>query len=373
MQRRARGRGAVYLRADGRWEAQFRMADGRRKCLYGRTRREVLSKLRETRWAVAHGLPVSSRKLLLSEYLEYWLEMTRCRVRTSTYQNCELNVRRLTRVLGRIPLLRLSPPLIQEAYRHLRAGGLSDHSVLQTHRVLNRCLMQAFHWGLIPRNPTILVFPPRPARREMTALSADHLLRLLDHTRGHRLYPLWVVLGTTGLRLGEALGLSWDDVNIGSGRVVVRRGLQRQRRAGKVFVPLKTARSYRTVVLTRRAVEALRDQRQLHDELRVTEEGWNDQGLVFPDTVGGPMEPGHPGSVLRRVLREAGLPPIRVHDLRHTAATIMLVEGVHPKVVQDMLGHSTITTTLDTYSHVMPTLHDAAVRKLDLILDRSAA
>ena len=309
----------------------------------------------------------------LAEYLEYWLEGQHDRVRVTTYDTLELNVRRITAQLDRTPLERISPSLIQEAYRSLRRTGLQDYAILQLHRMLHRALMQAFHWGLIPANPAINVVRPRQRKREMTALDRGQLLRLLEASKDQPYHALFVVFGTTGIRLGEALGLKWEDVDLISGRLIVRRALQRHRWKGLVFVPLKTASSYRTVVLSRRAIDALRAEQQRQHEVRGHNESWNPFDLVFPTSKGGPLDRGRPNEMLKPLLRNAGLPAIRVHDLRHTAATVMLIQGVHPKVVQEMLGHSTITTTMDTYSHVLPTMHDEAVRRLDEALDQVAA
>jgi integrase len=373
MAKRRYGSGAVFHRSDGRWESQFRLADGSRKCVYGKTRREVVRRLREVRWELANGFAVSSRKLHLRQYFEYWLEQNRGRVRHNTFYSLKLSSRRLLDEVGDIPVSQLSPAVIQGAYHRLHVRGLSTYSVLQAHRMLNRAMNQAVQWGLIPSNPVARVLPPRPRKREMTALQPDQLVRLLDGTIDEDLHPLYVVLGTAGLRMGEALGLSWDDVDLIAGRLVVHRALQNQVGVGLVFVPLKTASSYRTVVLTRRAVQALHLQRQRLQVLRETEARWMDQGLVFPNSVGGPMYPGRPNHDLKPLLRRLALPQIRAHDLRHTTASVLLTQGVHPKVVQEMLGHSTIATTMDTYSHVMPTMHDDAVRKLDEVLERLVA
>jgi integrase len=368
MSKRKDGSGALYHWADGRWEAQFRLAGGGRKSVYGRTRREVLSKLREVRWTVSHGVPVSSRKLHLGGYLEYWLDMTKSRVRPSTFRNCELNVERLAKHLAQVPLADLSPAAIQETYRRLKEQGLSAYSVLQAHRTMNRALTQAFHWGLIRRNPAALVFPPRPKPRPMTALAPEELRQLLNASCGDPLHPLLVVLGTAGLRLGEALALTWDDLDLDQGRLAVRRTLQAQRGVGLVFGAPKTRTSNRTVVLTQRALRALRDHRIREAKRQAATARWQDTGLVFANRSGGPLHQSRANQALARALERAGLPRIRVHDLRHTAVTALLVLGVHPKLVHDFLGHSSIKTTLDTYSHVMPTIHDDAIRRLDLIL-----
>jgi integrase len=199
----------------------------------------------------------------------------------------------------------------------------------------------------------------------MTALSPKELGRLFKHTRDDRLYPLWVVLGTAGLRIGEALGLSWVDVDLVAGNARIRRALQRRRGAGFIFLETNTASSRRTVLLTKLAVEALREQRARQNGARRCQPDWEDSGLVFTSLSGGPMEAAVARRALARATLGAGLPNIRVHDLRHTTATVLLVAGVHPKVVQDLFGHHTITTTMDIYSHVVPAMHQDAVSKLD--------
>jgi integrase len=167
-----------------------------------------------------------------------------------------------------------------------------------------------------------------------------------------------VLLATTGLRLGEARGLLWSDIDFANGRLVVNRALQRQTGTGYVFVEPKTARSRRTVYLAPGTLSALTDhrRRQVEDQLAVGPE-WSNTGLVFTTAVGRPADGTWAIKWFRRALDQAGLPRVRIHDLRHTAATHLLRRGVHPKVVQELLGHSTISLTLDTYSHVAPALH----------------
>jgi integrase len=369
MGKRANGQGAVYLRGDGRWEGQLRLPAGGRKSVYARTRRDLLRKLREANWMLAQGLPVSSRNQALSTFLASWLEVVRHRIRPSTYDTYELNIRRISAQLGAVPLVRLSPPGIQDAYGRLSAQGLSDYSVLQVHRTLHRALDRAFRWGLIPRNPASIVLPPRPRRREMTALTSTQLLILFGSTRGERFHPLWVLLGTAGLRLGEALGLEWVDVNLEARRISVRQAVQRRRGVGLVLLAPKTPRSRRSVQLTELAVEALQKHRRQQAKLRSTKSSQAPSPrFVFTSRVGGPMDGSRARTALLEALLRAGLPRVRVHDLRHTTASVLLEIGVHPKVVQDLLGHSTIAVTMDTYSHVAPGLHLEAIQKLDVLL-----
>jgi integrase len=368
MGKRANGQGAVYLRGDGRWEGQLRLPAGGRKSVYARTRRDLLRKLREANWMLAQGLPVSSRNQTLSTFLASWLEVARHRIRPSTYDSYELNIRRISAQLGAVPLVRLSPPGIQDAYGRLSAQGLSDYSVLQVHRTLHRALDRAFRWGLIPRNPASLVLPPRPRKREMTALTSEQLLRLLSSTRGEPMHALWVLLGTAGLRLGEAMGLEWVDVDLEARRVRIHQAVQRRRGVGLVLLSPKTPRSRRSVQLTEIAVEALRAHRLLQQGLRPIK--WIEAAsprFVFTSRVGGPMDGSRARTALTEALLRAGVPRVRVHDLRHTTASVLLELGVHPKVVQDLLGHSTIAVTLDAYSHVAPGLHLEAIRQLDLL------
>jgi integrase len=240
--------------------------------------------------------------------------------------------------------------------------------VEQTHTVLHRALRQAGLWGLVLRNPTEAVTVPRPTRREMHTLAEEEVGRLFQTSRGHRLHALWVLLATTGLRLGEARGLRWTDIDVGAGRMVVNRALQRQTGHGYVFVEPKTARSRRTVYLAPGTLRALSDhrRRQVEDQLAAGPR-WENTGLVFTTPTGRPVDGSWASKWFHRALDQAGLSRLRIHDLRHTAATHLLRRGVHPKVVQELLGHSTISLTLDTYSHVAPTLQAEVANHMQVL------
>jgi integrase len=350
--------------------AQRRLPNGERRTVYSLKKSVVQEKLRALRRAAEDGaLPAIDRRITVEQYLDRWLEAIRGSVRPSTYVSYDLNARRLKKIIGRPQLSALTPPMIQTAYARLSSQGLSPRSVLQIHATLHRALGQAVKWGLIVRNPSEAVDRPRPPRVEMSTLTLDELLRLFEAARGTRMYALFVLLGTTGMRLGEALGLKWDDIDVAGRRLVIRRALQRQTGSGLLFVEPKTSRSRRTVHLTALAVEALVEHKDHTDLLkRVARDRWRESGLVFTSTVGDGMEAGVVNDNLRRLLAKTGLRHIRVHDLRHTVATILLQGGAHPKLVQDLLGHSTVTLTLDTYSHVTPALHLEATRRLDEVM-----
>jgi integrase len=179
---------------------------------------------------------------------------------------------------------------------------------------------------------------------------------------------------TTGLRLGEALALRWSDLDLKEGRATIRRAVQRQRGAGLVFVEPKSARSRRTVPIPRETIDVLEQQRRSNDRDRSkARDPWQENDLVFPNPVGRPRDTAYRSISFHAALDRADLPRMRLHDLRHTAATHLLTKQVHPKVVQDLLGHSTIAITLDTYSHVMPALAKAASNEMSRLVPTQAA
>jgi integrase len=232
-------------------------------------------------------------------------------------------------------------------------------------------LNQAVVLRLLQRNPAKDLAAPRVARREMRTLSRDEVRRLLSSSAGSRWHALWAILVTTGLRLGEATALRWSDLDLSKGTATIQRSVQRQKGVGMVFVEPKTQGSRRTVQLPPGAVATLKEHRPLVLQERLAAGAfWNDLDLVFPSLLGGPIDPARVNESLHTALHKANLPRLRVHDLRHTAATLLLEEGAHPKVVQDLLGHSTIAMTLDLYSHVTPRLQQQAVSKMQgLVFD----
>ena len=367
MSKRGHGEGSIYQRADGRWVASVSLIGGVRRDYYGRTRREVQDKLATALRAQRDGVLLAKTDQTLSAYLEQWLEtMAKPSVRPRTFENYRLNVRRARELLGRIRLGELTPAAIQGAYAALLRRGLAPRSVWQMHMVLHRALRQAVLSGALVRNPVDGVSRPRASHHEIRTLTIDEVKRLFEITRDHRLHALWVVLATTGVRLGEALGLKWEDVDFNLGRLSIRRSLQREAHVGFVLVEPKTAKSRRSVYLAPGTIQALKEHlvRQ-ENERQLARDLWQPKhDLVFKSELGKPMQDGQVSWSFHQALAKAGLPRIRIHDLRHTAATQLLERGVHPKVVQEMLGHSTITLTLDTYSHVMPGLHVQAAAQM---------
>jgi integrase len=279
-----------------------------------------------------------------------------------------VRVRAVPRI-GKRQLAKLTPLDLQSLYTELADSGLSARSIGHTHRVLHRALDQAVKWNLLGRNPCDGATAPRTQRTEMKVLTPEQVRAFLSATVEHPAHALYTLAVTSGMRAGELLGLQWRDVDLDAGKLTVQRALQQQNSAGLVFVTPKTAKSRRMILLSQHAINALRTHRdrQIFHRHQVGAE-WRDLDLVFPGPFGGPADPSWSRQVFYAALETAGMPRVRFHDLRHTAATLALMQGVHPKVVSDMLGHGTVGLTLDTYSHLLPAMHQQAAAAMDAIL-----
>jgi integrase len=370
--RRANSEGSITRRADGRWMGRVRLRDGTRRAVYGRNHAEVAAKLRETVAIADRGLPQPSGTETVESFLAAWLESSRNRLRPSTWGAYERHLRRhVLPTLGRQRLAKLLPLDLDRLYQHLLAGGLSPSSVHHIHAILHKALGQAMRWDLVGRNVADLVDPPRMRRIPMRALSPEEARRFLEAARGDPLEALYVLAITTGMRRGELLALRWRDVDVQGATLSVTGTLQRVGDRLEIREP-KTGSSRRSIELTAQAVEALDGHRAAQVRQRLTAgERWRDHDLVFCTEVGTPIEA---GNLLRRsfwpLVRRAGLGHLRFHDLRHTAATLMLAGGVHPKVASEMLGHSTVAITLNLYSHVTRTMGRQAATTMEEILGR---
>lgn len=254
-------------------------------------------------------------------------------------------------------------------------SGLSALTIRHVHATLHRALKDAVRWERLMRNPIDAADPPRiggDGTRELKTWSAEQLRAFLTATHGDRLSPIWHLLAMTGMRRGEALGLRWEDVDLEAGRLSVRRALIPNGAVVVVSEP-KTARGRRSVALDPETVEVLKSQaaQQLDDQERKGD-AWSDTGLVFTKADGEAWHPEVVSRFFRAAVKRSLLPEIRLHDLRHTHATLALRAGIHPKVVSERLGHATIAITLDTYSHAIPAMQEeAAVLIADLVFTRS--
>jgi integrase len=353
--------------------------DGRRRQRWRKLaatgKREAQKELSKLLAEIGSGAHVEPTRLTAAEYLEKWLaDYAKPNVAAKTYERYEQIIRlHLAPALGSYPLAKLQPLHIQEYYSRAlqsgrldkRPGNLSPTTVLHHHRVLKEALGQAVKWQIIPRNPADAVEPPRPTRKEMRVFTPDQIGRLLEAARGTYLYIPILLAVATGARRGEILALRWRDADLDAGTISVCRSLQ-QTKAGLSFKEPKTARSRRVVVLPAFAVDILRRHRveQAEQRLRVGP-AWEDHDLVCCREDGRPIAPNSIHSAYETVLRKAGVPYVNLHALRHSHATMLLAQGVHPKIVSERLGHSQIAVTMDLYSHVSLPMQQEAAAKLD--------
>src|SRR5574340_170285 len=369
--KRGQGEGSIYRRKDGLWAAAL-MYHGKRVVKYFSTQHEARDWLQETRHQMRDGLTIAVTKLTVTEFLREWLTTYEDSVRPKTYEQYTQIVNRyLAPEFGNLKLRDLRPDHIQTFYARKIRDGKSQRTVLIIHAVLHRALNQALRWGLIGRNPAQAVNRPKFKKKEMQTLDEAQVKALLRVVEGSRHETLFWMAVTTGLRQGELLGLKWSDLDWVSRRLSVQRQLQRFRQRGLVFTPPKSDAGRRSVLLSLGTIKRLRSHHVIQSyEKLFAGERWQESNLLFPSPLGTPMEPRNLFRVYKSLLRQAGLPSIRFHDLRHTAATLMLQQGIHPKVVQERLGHSDIALTLNTYSHVLPSIQEEAVQKLDQLFLR---
>jgi integrase len=304
-----------------------------------------------------------------------WLEeVHKASIRPRSYERYEQIIRlHLLPTLGAIPVQKLSPQQVQQLMVKKLAEGLHPTTVINIHNLLHKALDDAVRWGLVARNVCDLVSPPRKVRREMQALTPEQVKRFLEAIKGHRLEALFTLALATGMRRGEILGLKWQDINFKEGMLQVRRVLSRLPQLmgkGDVEAEPKTNKSRRSIVLPTFVLAALQQHRLDQQKLKAAVGAdWHDQDLVFCTGTGTSLNPNRVLEALKKVLKQAGLPTIRFHDLRHSAATLLLSLGIHPKVVQELLGHSQIGMTLDIYSHVLPTMQKEAMERLTKALE----
>jgi integrase len=362
MTRRSNGEGSIYQRGDGRFCAAIVHDDpatGRRKrtVLYGKTRREVLAKLKAATDRAEAGAPVKDARTTVAAWLTHW------QATTLTASGRKDSTKALYSYLatkhlgpapfGAIPLDRLRPSDVEALILVLSTErNLSQSTVRTAYTVLRAALDGAVRDGLLARNPAAVVARPGVARKEARSLSAPEVGQLLRETNRSRFGVAFVLIAATGLRRGEALALTWDDVDVDAGVVKVRGTLGRVGGSLVVTAP-KTAKSRRTIRLSPPVVAALRAHRKVQAAERLAAANvWHESGFVFTTENGQPVDPRNFLRALTTAARRAGLSGVGVHTLRHSAASMLLDAGVGLKTVSEMLGHSSVSITGDIYQHV---------------------
>jgi integrase len=373
---RANGEGTVYARKNKQgkvigYRGSYFAPDGKRRHVSGKTKTEALVALRKATVDRDGGLIFEVENITLAEYLHRWLDspVKTKNLKPITVEQYEQQIRvHIVPSLGRVKLRTLSPELVQDFYDSKIAAGLKPSSVRYIHAVLHNALEHAHKRRLIPDNVASKTDPPKVRPPEIQPLDAEQAKTLLDASRTEPLGSLYTVAATAGLRIGELLALRWTDVDLEQGVMRVSRNLSRAK-GGPRFTTPKNGKG-RSVTLTKQAIESLRSHRKAQNEVRLRLGTlWEDNGLVFASETGKPLTRDF---VDRRsfkpLLKRAGLPKIKLHDLRHTCATLLLSRGVHPKYVQELLGHASIVMTLNRYSHWIPSMGDQTARAMEAAL-----
>ena len=339
-----------------------------------RTKRLAEEALAAALQSMHDGSFVATDPQTVGEWIDRWLVAMAPKIRSSTLRDYRMGLTRVKDRLGHVRLQELRPLDVEELYAslledgHRFGGGLAPKTVKNVHIALRRSLADAERFGLVNRNVASLVKPPSATRPEFITWTADDVRTFLAAVEGERDAAAYRLLIATGMRRGEVLGLRWSSVDLGSSRLTIERSLTVVDSV-VVWSPPKTARSRRSISLDPVTVAALRAHRVAQLEERVAAgDAWNSEiDLVFCDEIGDVLHPNRFTRRFQSAARRAGVPVIRLHDLRHTWATLALQAGVHPKIVSERLGHATTGITLDIYSHVQPTLDaEAAVTVADL-------
>lgn len=404
--RRGHGEGSIVLLSDGRWQGRVRTTDAKtgkqsRIAVYGKTQKEAREKLKKVIKDLENGIAKHTSKMTFGEWLDYWLEnhIKRQR-RLTTWENYSTIVRlHIKPILGDIKISKLQPSDFQELYNHKldkgrvkredcakkgnsankhnrvkeeagveKSPGLSAKTVGLIHLVCHSALKQAIRENVISRNPTEATTTPKKVKKEIQPMNEEQIRQFLLASKQDRLSAAFYLLISTGLRRGELLGLKWSDIDLEAGTLHIQRSLVKTNTEQAKFHPTKTAKSQRLVPLTPDVVAELKlHKAKQEEESAKLGEAYADNDMVFCRADGVLLYPDVLDNKFHSLLEKAGLPRFRVHDLRHTFATMMLKQDVHAKVVQEILGHSNIGVTLDTYSHVLPGLKEDAMTKMQSI------
>jgi len=371
---RGNGTGTVYPRKNNEgkiigYRGSYFAPDGKRRYVSAKRKGDAERSLREAMTNADRGLVFDATNQTVSEYMTRWLEdFAKANLASRTYHNYRLQIREhIVPAFGKMKLSKLDTPNVQALYTAKLRDGLKPSSIRYIHAVLHCALEKAVELRLIARNPAASARPPKISQEEITPLDAEQSHGFLEAARGDRFECLYVLSLTCGLRMGESLGLKWSDIDLDAGTLRVHRQLQRVREGGGlVFSEPKNA-SRRTIDLPQRALEALRShrKRQLEEQLKVGATRQDDD-LIFASSKGTPMDAQNiVNRYFKPLLRRAGLPDIRWHDLRHTCFKLLLGRGTHPKYVQHLAGHASIQLTLDRYSHWMPSMGKLTASAMD--------
>jgi integrase len=366
--KRGQNEGSIVKRKNGTYMVQVTV-DGKRITKYFKSRKEANKWLIDTLHKIQRGIFYSGPKLTLHEFLEEWLKSRKGSIKPKTlFQYRQIVELHINPILGQIKINELKPADVQALYNKKVETGTGVRTVRLIHNVLHCALNHALRLGIIYRNPSDAVYKPKAKKKEMQVLDENQVRSFLIAARGNRFESLFKLAITTGLRQGEILGLKWSDLDWSTYQLNIQRQVQRVPERGLVFSDPKTSAGRRMILLGSDTILYLKEhfKRQLI-EREFQGEKWQDNDLIFPSSTGTPLDQSNLNRYYKQLLQKANLPNIRFHDLRHTAASLMLKQGVSVKVVQERLGHSDAAMTLNVYSHVIPGMQEEAAQKMDEI------
>ena len=365
---RGHNEGSVYFdKSRDQWVVAITMSPGKRKKFYFEKKADALRKKNEALRELEQGTLPTGNQRKLGEFIENWLEnVHKENLRISPYVKYKKLVRYIVAGLGEVWLQKLTPLQVQQFYAKKRKDGLSSKTVHEIHGVLHLALKHAVRWNYISRNVCELVDSPRVVSRKGTPLSVEQAKKLVESLKGHRLELVVLTAIITGARRGEILALRWSDVDMERRVLHILRTVDYIHPYGYVENEPKTKSGKRLIdlpefylaLLKKYKVKQERQRRKVGDK-------WENRDLVFADMTGGYLSPSHLNDDFGKLVEDAGLPHIPFHDLRRSAATILLSMGIHPKVIQELLGHSDISITLGIYGHLFPTMGQGVAQKWD--------
>jgi len=332
------------------------------------TKKDADKRLAELLHQLDTGTFIKPSKTTLGEFLERWLkDYAKPNLSPRGFERYQgIIIKHIVPELGSIPLTQLKPEHLQKHYTRKLNNGLSAGTVRYHHAVIHRALQTGVKWGILSRNVADAADPPRAQHKEMQTWDEYDITRFIEGSKDNPYYALFYTALFTGMRRSELLALPWGDVDFIFSQIYVNRSLHHLKDGSYVFTPPKSAKSSRTIALSPSAILLLKEYKEKQEAVRENLGiPLRDDDLVFSTPEGKPLRPNTITRAWTMLASHYGLKPIRFHDVRHTHASIMLKQGVHPKIVQERLGHSSIQITLDTYSHVAPGLQEAAAEGFD--------
>jgi integrase len=340
-----------------------------------KTRQSAEAELQEAMRRLSDGVFVEPSKVTLEAYLsDQWLPAVKATLRPSTFDSYNRNMRlHVVPTLGKVKLQSLTTPMLNTLYGSLQDKGLSAKTARHIHTTLRKSLADATKWGVVQRNVAIAADPPKVPRHEMETWSAEEVRTFLTFVADDPIATAFILAATTGMRRGEVLGLRWRDVDLDLARLTVVQTLTSVNYVLHFGQP-KTNRGRRSIPLDQTTVMLLRQHRARQNANRlVMGADWADLDLVMTKPDGSPVHPDTVSDTFDRRVHACGLRKIRLHDLRHTYATLALGSGIPVKVVSEVLGHSSSAFTMDTYGHVTPVMMEDLARTVGALMFRGQA